>query len=334
MTWTVNDAQALRKRDGERRRRMRAKFGQRIEPALSGAMRFAAPLLGNANYRLALTAVARRMNRYRETAFDGYTPSAADIVCSAYFKAGTNWVMHVCYQITQLGEGQFDHIQDEIAWPDAAEPRYWRALADSNASSSPTGSRVIKSHLPAELVPLDSPAKFVAVTRDPLDCAASGFHFYSSLLLGPAAPPPDIWLDFFASDKTFYGPWHQFTATWWAARDRDNVLFLRFEDLKSDTEDTVRKIAAFLDIDLSPDQVQRVLDRTSFEAMHEINDRFTPVRQNIWSNSETKIIRKGAVGDGGRLFSDAAIARFRDKTSAGLVSLCSDFPHYDLLPVR
>ena len=113
---------------------------------------------------------------------------------------------------------------------------------------------MIKSHLPAELVPLDSPAKFVAVTRDPLDCAASGFHFYSSLLLGPAAPPPDVWLDFFASDKTFYGPWHQFTATWWAARDRDNVLFLRFEDLKSDTEDTVRKIAAFLDIDLSPDQ--------------------------------------------------------------------------------
>ena len=178
MTWTVKDAQALRKRDGERRRRMREKFGQRIEPALSGAMKFAAPLLGNANYRLALTAVARRMNRYRETAFDGYTPSAADIVCSAYFKAGTNWVMHVCYQITQLGEGQFDHIQDEIAWPDAAEPRYWRALADSNASSSPTGSRVIKSHLPAELVPLDSPAKFVAVTRDPLDCAASGFILF------------------------------------------------------------------------------------------------------------------------------------------------------------
>ena len=29
--------------------------------------------------------------------------------------------MHVCYQITQLGEGQFDHIQDEIAWPDAAD---------------------------------------------------------------------------------------------------------------------------------------------------------------------------------------------------------------------
>ncbi len=239
--------------------------------------------------------------------------------------------MHICYQITQHGAGQFNHIQDEIAWPDAAEPRYWRSLDDSNAATAPSGKRVIKSHLPADLVPLASPAKFIAVTRDPLDCAASGYHFYSSLILGPFAPPPDIWLRFFASDKTFYGPWHHFTSTWWAARNRANVLFLRFEDIKTRPEQAIRQISEFLSIALTEEQLAGVAGATSFMAMKEINHKFEPVRQTIWSAADTQIIRKGAVGDGDSLFSNEAIHAFRQKTSKGLIDANSDFPDYGFL---
>ena len=191
---------------------------------------------------------------------------------------------------------------------------------------------MIKSHLPADLIPLQTSAKYVAVTRDPLDCAASGFHFYANLILGPATPPPDVWLDYFALDRTFYGPWHHFTASWWAERNRKNVLFLTFEDLKARPHDTILAIAHFLEIELTPDQLEGVIGNTTIEAMRKINDRFTPVRQNIWSNHSAKIVRKGAMGDGHSLFSREAIELFRKRTAVGLEREKSDFPHYDLLP--
>ncbi|MDA0338272.1 MAG: sulfotransferase domain-containing protein [Proteobacteria bacterium] len=331
MSWTISEARRKRAKDAVRRSELRSLFGKRIEQPLANIVKRTAPFLQNKSYNALLGSIARRMNRHQKTAFATYAATDTDVICSAYFKAGTNWVMHICYQITQHGAGQFEHIQDVISWPDAAEPRYWRALTDSNAATAPSGKRVIKSHLSADLVPLDSKAKFVVVTRDPLDCAASGFHFYASLILGPFTPPPDVWLKFFLSDKTFYGPWHKFTASWWAARNRPNVLFLRFEDIKADSKAAIREIAQFLEITLTDSQVQCVASATSFQSMRDINHKFEPVRQTIWSAADTKIIRKGTVGDGNSLFSPEAVQAFREQTAKGLERANSDFPFYGLL---
>ncbi len=139
----------------------------------------------------AMHRASRGMSANKATGFQGAERAGQDIICSASFKSGTNWGMHICYQIAQLGKGHFDRIQDVIAGPDAAEPRYRRALEDRDAVPSPTGYRVINSHLPADLAPLESPAKIIAVTRDPLDCAASGHRFFGKLFFGAMRPSPE-----------------------------------------------------------------------------------------------------------------------------------------------
>jgi hypothetical protein len=326
--WTAEDARQLRQRDGSRRDRLHALIGRPLFRPMRAGLASLASLFGERAYSPAMARAGVRMNAHQHTAFQGYMPDAQDIICSAYFKAGTNWVMHICYQISQLGEGQFDHIQDVIAWPDAAEPRYWRALADHEAAHSSTGYRVIKSHLPATLVPLESPAKFIAVTRDPLDCAASGYHFFAKLYFGAMTPPPDAWLDFFGSEDAICGPWYDFTASWWHERQRTNVLFLNFEAVKADPVAAIHQIAAFLGITLTPQQAQRIAAATSFEAMKEINAKFYPVRQTIWSTPGGTIIRKGAVGDGDALFSPNAVARFRTRMAEGLDKAGCDLPLY------
>lgn len=330
--WTVEDARQLRQRDGSRRERLHALIGRPLFRPMRTGLAGLAPLFGERVFWPAMARAGRRMNAHQRSAFLGYSPDAQDIICSAYFKAGTNWVMHICYQIAQLGEGRFDHIQNVIAWPDAAEPRYWRALADHEAATSPTGYRVIKSHLPATLVPLDSPAKVIAVTRNPLDCAASGYHFFAKLYFGAMTPPPDAWLDFFGSEDAICGPWYDFTASWWRERQRTNVLFLNFETIKADPIAAIGQIAAFLDIMLTPEQAQRIADATSFEAMKEINAKFYPVRQTIWSTPGGKIIRKGAVGDGDLLFSPDAVARFRRRMADGLNAAGCALPLYGFGP--
>lgn len=328
--WTVDDARALRQKDGNRRARLNRLIGNPLNLPVSIAMRAGAAAFGEAVHGTSLRKAARRMNRHMETGFQGYTPWKGDVVCAAYFKAGTNWVMHCCHQIASRGEAEFDHIQDVIAWPDAAQPRYWRDLFDSNAADAPTGLRVIKSHLPSTLVPITDDARYVVLTRDPVDCAASGYHYFAKLMFGPMTPPPDNWLQFFGSDAAICGPWHAFTASWWAKRTRENVLFLVFEDMKSDTRGTVARIADFLGVELTKEELDRVLERISFAAMKQINDKFYPVRQTIWTAGDGKIIRKGAVGDGGRLFSQGAIDAFRRTMTHGLRAAGSDFTGYGL----
>lgn len=329
--WSVDDARSLRSQDGARRSQWHDAYGRHVQGLVQAAFQASGTVFGDRVYAPVLRRASARMNANCDTAYEGYRPKTTDVICSAYFKAGTNWIMHVCYQIAHLGQGEFAHIQDEIAWPDAAQPRYWRALTDDNASASPTGFRVVKSHLSAGRSPVDSPAKFIAMTRDPVDCAASGYHFFAKLYFGPMTPPPDVWLRFFGSDRAFWGPWFDFTASWWAERHRDNVLFLCFEDMKAAPEKTVAQIAGFLGVELSTDQIERVLERTSFKAMKAQNEKFYPVRQTIWSMPTGEIIRKGAVGDGNALFSEGAIQGYRAAMSEGLTKARSDFPFYDLV---
>ena len=326
--WTVEEARTKRAKDGARRARLHQLIARPMGGPVRLALETATGLFGPVAYRPAMRRAAQRMNANMSTAFQGTELTGQDIICSAYFKAGTNWVMHICYQIAQLGEGSFEHIQDVIAWPDAAEPRYWRALEDRDAASSPTGFRVVKSHLPADLVPLESAAKFIAVTRDPLDCAASGYHFFAKLYFGAMTPPPDAWLDFFGSDAAIAGPWHRFTASWWSARERPNVLFLRFEDIKARPKTAISQISSHLGIDLTPKQLERIAEATSFEAMKAINHKFYPVRQTIWSTKGGTIIRKGTIGDGDTLFSPKETARFQERMAQGLGAADCYLPFY------
>lgn len=332
--WTLQDARALRYADQQRRKRAHAFFGRVLEAPLRKTLSAASLLFGDRAYTPSLRKISRFMNRNQSTAFVDYVPRSGDIICSAYFKAGTNWVMQICYQLAQLGEGEFDHVQDVIAWPNAAVPRYWKHAADRQSVPSSSGYHVIKSHLPANLIPLDNNAKFVIVTRNPLDCAASGYHYFAKLFLRPKTPPPDVWLDFFASPDAVCGHWQHFTASWWKERHRKNVLFLRFEDMKDDPQKTIRDIASFLGLSPSEPQFQRIEERTVFKAMRAIDHKFYPVRQNMWGAGDGKIIRKGAIGDGDQMFSQTAIERFRQTIRADLHAAQSDFPNYDLLSAQ
>jgi hypothetical protein len=56
--------------------------------------------------------------------------------------------------------------------------------------------------------------------------------------------------------------WHHFLS-WWNVRERDDVLWITFEDLKEDLEGSVKKVAKFLKIDCD-DQLLATVRLPSF----------------------------------------------------------------------
>jgi len=326
LEWTVDDARQARSDVEIEQGPFRKAVSPMIARGISAKSRLAAAFIGHKAYDKQLSSVAQHMNRNRD-AFSHYMPRQGDVVVSAYFKAGTNWIMHVCHQICHLGVADFEHIQDVIPWPDAAEPRFWINVHDNNARQTPTGLRVIKSHLAPSHIPINASAKYIAVTRDPKDCAASAYHFFKSLVFGATMPPPEVWLAHFRSEEPNFGRWDVFTDEWYRLRQNPNVLFLCFEDVKRDSMGTIVQIARFLGVSLSDEQLERIAHLTSVEAMKAINHKFYPARQNRFTDPNGKIIRKGGVGDARGLFAPADLETFDAHWKEALAARESTFAY-------
>ena len=326
LEWTVEDARQARSNVETNQGPLRRAISPIIAHGINAKSRLAATFIGHKAYDRQLNNVAAHMNRNRD-AFSHYAPRKGDVIVSAYFKAGTNWIMHVCHQICHLGAADFEHIQDVIPWPDAAEPRFWVNVHDNTVRKTPTSLRVIKSHLPASQIPINTGAKYLAVTRDPKDSAASAYHFFRALVFGATMPPPDVWLAHFRSEQPNFGRWDVFTDEWYREQENPNVLFLCFEDVKHDSKGAILQIAQFLGVNLSEGQLERIAHLTSVDAMKAINHKFYPARQNRFTDPNGQIIRKGGVGDAASLFSSTDLEKFDTHWKDALAARNSDFPY-------
>lgn len=55
--------------------------------------------------------------------------------------------------------------------------------------------------------------------------------------------------------------------SWWERRDSENILFLKYEDLKKDTAAVMREMAAFLKIELDVVKIDEIVERSNFQNM-------------------------------------------------------------------
>ncbi|XP_072177107.1 sulfotransferase 1A1-like [Diadema setosum] len=130
--------------------------------------------------------------------------------------------------------------------------------------------RVILSHLPIEMLPtkLEEKGKVIYVARNPKDILNS---IYNMIVKGKIEPAGgfswEMLLGSFMEDKSMFGPWLDHNLGFWKLRDKDNVLFLFYENLKKNPVEGVQQVAAHIGVDLSPDEVQKVVEHSSFKGM-------------------------------------------------------------------
>lgn len=266
--------------------------------------------------------------------FKDYEPTSHDVFASTFSKSGTNWMMQIAHQIAFRGAGDYDHIHDVVCWPDLGEKRTRRMAVSLNdervQQASPTGLRVIKTHMSAHNVPYNEEARYLVVVRDPKEVFVSSY-FFAGGAAGPIMPKPDAWFELFLTDKfpfNFGHNWAEHTASYWALRDKPNVLILSFREMKKDLAGAVKKVADVMGISLTSEEMSSVIERSTFAYMSGIEDKFSlmPKGSLPWGEG-LKMMRRGKTGGSNEMLTLEQQVRIDEHFQAELERLGSDFPY-------
>lgn len=238
-------------------------------------------------------------------------------------------MMQITHQIAHLGQGEYDHIHDVIPWPEMRIPKFAVGLDHPHPlASSPTGWRVIKTHMPAGNVPINEDARYITVIRDPKDVFVSSYHFARSIGFGPLLPSIEVWLDGFLDDNFILGgSWAAHTASYWALRNRQNVKICSFKQMKREPVRIIREIADWLGVELQPNEFDAVVRKSSFDYMKTIDDKFHPGKMTPFSEDHG-MMRRGRHGGSSEMLNQSQQRRIDAYFRNALFEQgCYDFPY-------
>ena len=222
-----------------------------------------------------------------------------DVCFTSFPKSGSTWLSYILLLLINDGEAPTDQtLRSCLHWVASSWP-YPRTREELDALPSP---RIFKSHMPYAMAlggdPAATPCKHLYIARNPKDVIVSYYHFESEKCWsGEYDGPWEHWFEMFLGGRVQRGDWFDHVLGWWAHKDADNVLFLKYEDLLTDFRGQLDRMAAFLGCPLSEELAETVAERTSFGVMKK--NRFT----DFHDVEEIKgFFRKGRIGSWRELF--------------------------------
>jgi len=162
----------------------------------------------------------------------------------------------------------FGEITEVVPW-DICAGDCGQDLNDMQVASP----RLFKSHERYDTVPKGG--KYIYVARDPLDAFVSFYHFLPAYMgLSPGEISMSEFAEaIFAGVSVSGGIWEHYLQ-WWRHRHDPNVLWICYEDLKEDLPACVKRIAAFMEIDLDDELFAMTLEKSSFAFMSDHGEQF------------------------------------------------------------
>jgi hypothetical protein len=226
-----------------------------------------------------------------------FRPQPDDVIISPYGKCGTTWLQQIFHGLRTRGDMDFDDISRVVPWIETA---YDLGLdLDAPQRGHPRG---FKSHLSYDLVPKG--ARYIVSIRDPKDALVSAFRFEEGWMFEPGSVSIEEFSRGYVRRGARRDYWNHL-ASWWPHRNDADVLMLSYEQMNRDLESMVRRIAAFVGIELDAALLDIVLRQSSLEFMLAHKDRFDDrlMRERseriagLPPGSDSAKVRKGRVGE-------------------------------------
>ncbi len=252
----------------------------------------------------------------------------SDVLITTAPKAGTTWMQQILHQLRSGGDPHFRSIYEVVPWLERPRrDKDWRAVLEEYETLPEP--RIFKTHCTYPQTPDSDRVRIVLSSRDPRDCCVSFYHHLQAMT--PQArrrsgiPEPRSFDEYFERWLAF-GAWFRNVQSWWPHIEDDNVLWLRYENMKRDLAGTLERISSFLGWPLPAARREKILEYCSFEWMKAHADRFTRFPEDeAPSFRPGGFIRKGEVGDHRNLLTPEQEARILEKARAMLPPDCLAF---------
>jgi len=185
----------------------------------------------------------------------------------------------------------------------------------------PERPRTIKTHLSYDMLPKQisqKGVKIINVIRNPRDVCAS--HVNHLQMIENYSGNLDLLVDVFLKDLgPNYAPFFKHILSYWNQKQsgNPNILVIFYEDMQRDIQSVIKKIATFLEVDVTDDSVKLLAEHISFKNMR-VNpmtnmDGLMQEMAKVEGNTrESHFIHKGKTGSWVEAFDQETIKRFEE----------------------
>ncbi|XWS65394.1 hypothetical protein CRYUN_Cryun05aG0108900 [Craigia yunnanensis] len=242
-----------------------------------------------------------------------------DIILASKPKAGTTWLKALLFTIVNLTRYTLSNTPLNSVNPHCLVPFFELTLyaedrvPDLTSIPSP---RLFATHLTYSALPESikrANTRVVYVTSNPLDVIVSLWHFlkpkYSDW-------PLEECFEMFCRGEDAFGPFWDLVSGYWkeSVEKPNKILFLRYEDLKEDPIQNLKKTAEFIGLPFSVEEervgvVDEIAKFCSLSNLKDLEANKTGKFPGTQIENKTHF-RKGEVGDNVNYLSPSAIDRF------------------------
>lgn len=211
-----------------------------------------------------------------------------DTFLVSYPRSGSTWLRFMLANLVVNPSVDISFANIETYIPDI----YVATAADLEQCELP---RLIKSHESFN----PQYRRTVYIMRDPRDVAASYLAYLRKMRYIPDSYSPEMFVrQFIAGELDTFGTWKQNVESWLAARKDDpDFLAVRYEDIRSDPQSQLTRIADFVGLQSNEQQICNAVAASDISIMREL-ERSTG---HLWkplenSRSDLDFVRRGEIG--------------------------------------
>jgi len=233
-------------------------------------------------YRTAKSGLRAPLTRVRHWGLDG-----TDAFIASYPRSGNTWLRFLMFEILTAGSAGFEevnHVVAEVGLHGPARPVL------------PGRGRLVKTHEPYH----KQYKKAIYLVRDVRDVVLSEFAYQKAL--GWIPDDFDGFLQRFLNGEVNpFSAWHEHVSGWMNSplASTPNLLLIKFEELRKNTNSVVTQVVDFLGVDVSPQTIVEAIANNTVQKMQEKEHRTpqlgaTAPKANL--GQESRFIRSGSIG--------------------------------------
>ena len=240
----------------------------------------------------------------------GFEPQDTDIILASFPKSGTTWLKALTSALMERSKNHsFDHHPLLSDSPHGIIP--FLELSVYQESSSPNLAkfsslpRLFSTHMPLHAMHetlKGSPCKIVYLCRNVKDTLISWWFFRSAVnKIEPIRSLVESTFEAFCNGTIYYGPIWEHVLSYWrrSLENPKQVLFMRYEEMKAEPRDQVKRLAEFLGCPFTTEEednglVDEILDFCSLRNLSSLEVNKTKIFNKV---DRSIFFRKGEVGD-------------------------------------